>query len=157
MCTAACLGQCRADINGLDLVASLLLVAQWDSVADNDAGTPLAKSCSRGRLNPFKARWMYIPLQAAAVQVLNCLSGKNTVHNDGVDFEGAVLHHGLGGLGESAAGVGHVVDDDGNLVLDITDKDHARDFVGTGTFLVNEGELQVEAIGNGSGAREDSS
>jgi 2-keto-3-deoxy-6-phosphogluconate aldolase len=32
-----------------------------------------------------------------------------------------------------------------DLVLDITDKDHARDLVGAGTFLVNERELQVQA------------
>lgn len=69
-----------------------------------------------------------------------------------VDFLGAVLHHGIGGLDERAAGVGHVVDDDGDLVLDITDEDHAGDFVGTGTFLVNQSELEVEAIGNGSGS-----
>ena len=98
---------------------------------------------------------MYIPLEAATVEVLNCLSRKNTVHNDGVDLGGTVLHDSFGGLGERAAGVGHIVDDDGNLVLDITDKDHAGDLVRAGTFLVNERELQVQAISNGSSTKND--
>jgi hypothetical protein len=94
-----------------------------------------------------------IPLEAAAVQVFDSLSGQDTVDNDGVDLESAVLHDSVGSLGERTAGVGHIVNDDGNLVLDVTDKDHARDLVGTGTFLVNKSELQVQAIGNGSGTR----
>jgi hypothetical protein len=94
-----------------------------------------------------------IPLEAAAVQVLDGLSGQDTVDNDGVDLESAVLHDSVGSLGERTAGVGHIVNDDGNLVLDVTDKDHARDLVGTGTFLVNKSELQVQAIGNGSSTR----
>lgn len=102
---------------------------------------------------PLSVRQMYIPLQTAAVEVLNGLSGEDTVHNNGVDFGCTVLHNGFGGLGKSTAGVGHIVNNDGNLVFDITNKDHARDFVGTSTFLVNESELQVEAIGNGSSTR----
>lgn len=84
-----------------------------------------------------------IPLQAATVQVLNCLSGEDTVDNNGVDLSGTVLHNGLSGLGESTAGIGHIVDDNGDLVLDISNKNHAGNFVGTGTFLVNKSELQV--------------
>ena len=98
---------------------------------------------------------VYIPLEAATVEVLNRLAGQNTVHNDGVDLGGTVLHDGFGSLGERAAGVGHIVDDDSDLVLDITDKDHARDLVGAGTFLVNERELQVQAISNGSSTNSD--
>jgi hypothetical protein len=93
---------------------------------------------------------VYVPLETAAVQVVDSISGENTVHNDGVNLECAVLHNGVGGLGECAAGVSHVVDDDGNLVLDITDKNHARDLVGTGAFLVDESKLQIQAIGNSS-------
>lgn len=37
VCTTACLCQCRADIDRMDLVALLLLIAQWDSVADDNA------------------------------------------------------------------------------------------------------------------------
>jgi len=97
---------------------------------------------------------MHIPLETAAIQVLDGLSGENTVHNDGVNLECTVLHNSVGGLGESAAGVGHIVDDDGNLVLDITDKNHAGDLVGAGTFLVNESELQIQTIGNSSSTSE---
>lgn len=101
-------------------------------------------------------RWhsdVYIPLEAATVQVLNSLAGQNTVDNDGVDFGGTVLHDGLGSLDERPAGVGHIIDDDSDLILDVTDKDHARDLIGAGTFLVNKCELQIQAIGNGSSTK----
>ena len=141
----------------MDLVALLLLVAQWDSVADDNAASrELAKSEPKNR-KPSKSamtrRWhsdVYIPLEAATVQVLNSLAGQNTVDNNGVDFEGTVLHDGFGSFDERAAGVGHIIDDDSDLILDVTDKDHARDLVGAGTFLVNKRELQIQAISNGS-------
>jgi hypothetical protein len=37
VCTPACLGQCRADVDGLDLITALLLVTQRNGVAHNDA------------------------------------------------------------------------------------------------------------------------
>lgn len=37
VCTPACFGQCRADVDGLNLIAALLLVTQGNSVAHNDA------------------------------------------------------------------------------------------------------------------------
>ena len=87
--------------------------------------------------------------QAAAVQVLNCLARQDTVNNDGVDFLGTVLHDGVGSLDKGT-------DDDGNLVLDATDEDHARDLVGSRTLLVNEGELQIKTIGDGGCTNRDS-
>lgn len=47
-----------------------------------------------------------------------------------------------------AASVGHVVDENGDLVLDITDENHAADLVGSRALLVDESEARVEAIGN---------
>jgi len=125
--TATSLSEGGADIDGLDAVALLLLVGMGDSVGDDQTA------------------------ETAAVQVFDGLAGQDAVHDDGVDFLGAVLHNGVGGLDERAAGIGHVVNDDGNLVLDVADQDHAGDLVGTGTFLVNQGELEIEAIGDGSG------
>lgn len=124
--TAAGLSEGGADVDSLNTVALLLLLGVGDGVGNHQA------------------------VEAAAVQVLDRLAGQDTVDDDGVDFLGAVLHDRVGGLDERAAGVGHVVDDDGNLVLDVADEDHARDLVGAGTFLVDQSELQVEAIGDGS-------
>lgn len=127
--TTASLGQRGADINGLDFVASLLLLGVRDSVGHNKA------------------------VQTATVQVLDGLAREDTVDDNGVDFLGTVLKDGVGSLDEGATGIGHVVDDDGDLVLDVTDKNHAGDLVGPGTLLVNQGELQIETVSNGSSTR----
>lgn len=130
MSTAASLGQRGADINGLNLIASLLLLRVGDSVGHNQA------------------------VQTTTVQVLDGLAGENAVDDDGVHFLGTVLEDSVGGLDEGTTGISHVVDDDGDLVLDVTDKDHTGDLVGTGTLLVDQGELQVETVSNGSRTKE---
>lgn len=132
VCATASLGQRGRDVNSLNLIAQLLLLGMGNSVGNHQT------------------------FQSAAVQVLNGLAGQDAVNNDGVDFLCAVLHDGVGSLDKGTAGIGHVVDDDGNLVLDATDEDHARDLVGARTLLVNEGELQVKTIGDGSGTNRDS-
>ena len=71
------------------------------------------------------------------------------MRDDGHDLAGAVVHDGFGGLDQRAAGVGHVVDEDGNAVAHVADEDHAGDFVGAGALFVDEGEAEVEAVGDG--------
>lgn len=97
----ASLGKSRADVDGLDLIAELLLLGVGHGVGNDQ------------------------PAEAAAVQVLNGLARQNAMHDNGVDFPGAVLHDGVGGLDECTAGVGHVVDDNSDLVLNVADEDHA--------------------------------
>ena len=58
--------------------------------------------------------------------------------DNGDDFTRAVRHDCLSGFHERAARVGHVVDED-----------HAGDFVGAGALFVDEGEAEVEAVGDG--------
>jgi hypothetical protein len=70
--------------------------------------------------------------------------------DNGDHFAGFVRHDRFGGFDERAAGVGHVVDEDGDFILDVADKDHAGDFVGAGALFVNESESEVEAVGDGS-------
>ena len=89
--------------------------------------------------------------KAATVQILDSLAGKNAVDDNGIDFLGTVLHDCVSGFGESAASISHIIDDDGDFALDVPDENHAGDFVGSGAFLVDQGELEVEAVGNGSG------
>lgn len=125
--TTTSLGKSGTDIDRLDAIALLLLLGVGHCVGDNNTA------------------------QAAAVDVLDSLAGENAVDNDGVDFLGTVLHDGVGGLDEGTTGISHVVDDDGDLVLDVSDQNHAGDFIGSGTFLVNEGELQIETISDGGG------
>ena len=66
----------------------------------------------------------------------------------GHHFAGAGSLDRLGGLGEGAARVGHVVDEDGDLVLHGADEDHATDLAGAGALLVDQGKGQVEAVGD---------
>lgn len=125
MRTSTSLRQRRTDINRLDLIAGLFLILMRDGIRRDESA------------------------ESAAVEVLDGFPRENAVDDDGVDLAGAVLHDGVGGFDEGAAGVGHVVDDDGDLVLDVADEDHAGDFVGTSAFFVDEGELQVEAVCDG--------
>ena len=57
-----------------------------------------------------------------------------------VDFTAQFL------LTYSATSISHIVDQDGDLVLDVTDEDHAADNVGTGSLLVNKSEASVQAV-----------
>ena len=69
--------------------------------------------------------------------------------HDGDDLARFVRHYRFGGFDQSAARVGHVVDEDGDFVLDVADEDHAGDFVGARALFVDEGEAEVEAVGYG--------
>jgi hypothetical protein len=46
----------------------------------------------------------------------------------------------------SSTSVCHVINQDGDLVLDVTDQHHAADDVGTRALLVNESESSVQAV-----------
>lgn len=61
-------------------------------------------------------------LEDTAVKVLNGVTRENTVGDKSKDGLGAVLLEDGSSLTESAASVGHVIDEDGDLVLDVTDK-----------------------------------
>ena len=52
-------------------------------------------------------------------------------------------------MADGAARVRHVVHEDGHLALGIADEDHGGDLVGALPLLVDEGELDVEPVGDG--------
>lgn len=52
----------------------------------------------------------------------------------------AVVLKCLGGLGQRSTGVCHVVDQDRNLVLDLTDQDHGADDIRPRPLLVDQRE-----------------
>jgi hypothetical protein len=88
--------------------------------------------------------------QLRLVELFYSIAGENAVSNDGDSAAGTVLDDDFGGLAESAASIGHIINDDGDLAANITDQNHARDLVGTSALLVDEREAEVEAISNGS-------
>jgi hypothetical protein len=85
-------------------------------------------------------------LEHAVVDVLNGLAAENAVRDDGYDLGGTVGHDRLSCLAESTAGIGHVIDQNSNLVLYVSDEHHARDFVGACALLVDQGETKVQTV-----------
>lgn len=109
--------------------------------------------------------------QAGVVDGLNGLSAQDTVGDNSVHGLGTVRADGFSSLGElygrlelemvesclfrgtySSASVCHVIDENGNLVPDITNKNHASNHVGARALLVNEGKGRVETISNRGGS-----
>ncbi len=87
--------------------------------------------------------------------VLHALAGgaaHDAVAGDGAHAAGTVLDHQVGGLGDGAGGIDHVIYEDDVGILHIADNLHAGDFVGTGTCLVAEHEGATEVLGVGGGA-----
>lgn len=127
VCTADGLSKGSRDINGVQLGADLLLVVVGDSVGDNDLG------------------------QDTVVDDLDGLAAQDTVCDNGVHLQSTVLGQGLGCQSKSSTSIGHVVDQNGNLSLDISNQHHARNLVSLLALLVDQSKVQVEAIGNRSG------
>lgn len=119
VCSSDSLCDCGAHVDDAQLVAALHLVAEGDGVGDDDLA------------------------QAALVEDVDGVAAQDAVGDDGDDLAGAVVLDGLGGLGQRPAGVRHVVDEDGDLVHDVSDEHHAPDDVGSGALLVDEGEAPV--------------
>lgn len=88
-------------------------------------------------------------LKLAVVDLVDRIAAEDTVGHDRNGSSRAVLDDHVGRFAESSAGVCHVVDDDSCATLDTTHENHAADFVRTSAFLVNERELDVEAVGDG--------
>ena len=89
-------------------------------------------------------------LKLAVVDLVDRVAAEDTVGHNRDGSSCAVLDNHIGSFAESSAGVCHVVDDDSCATLDITNENHAADFVRTSALLVNERELDVKAVGDGS-------
>jgi hypothetical protein len=89
-------------------------------------------------------------LQLAVVDLVDRVAAEDTVGDDGDGGGCAVLDDHVGCFAEGSASVGHVVDDDSCTTLDISDQNHATNFVWAGALLVNQRELNVKAVGDRS-------
>lgn len=74
--------------------------------------------------------------------------------DNGVNFPSAVLHHCVGRFDKGSAGISHVINDNGNLVLDVANKHHSGNFVRARTFLVDQGELRIQPVSESGGSVE---
>lgn len=85
-------------------------------------------------------------LETGVVYPVYGRSGEDAVRKDGVHLGGAGFCQFFGRMTNCAAGVCHVVDQNGHSILHVTDQNHGRDFVGLLTFLVDQGELDVQSV-----------
>jgi hypothetical protein len=105
--------------------------------------------------------------QARLVDILNGVTAEDAVRDNGKHFGSAMLIKRSSCFGKlhcnssqqlritsdsaeayRSASICHIIDDDGNLVLDITNEDHAADNIGSRALLVNEGKSRVETVSN---------
>ena len=94
------LGKCAGDINRVQLGADLLLVLVGHGVGDNNLG------------------------ENAIVDDLNSLAAEDAVRDNGVDLNSSILSKSLGGQAKGTAGIGHIIHQDGNLSLHVSDENH---------------------------------
>jgi hypothetical protein len=87
--------------------------------------------------------------QTTPIQRLNRIPAQNPMRDNSYHLSRFMRHYCFRGFDERAASIGHVVYEDGNFVLYVADEDHAGDFVGARALFVDEGEAEVEAVGNG--------
>lgn len=130
MCPTASFCERGTDIDRGNLVADLFLFFVGNSVGHHNTA------------------------EAAVVDVIDGITSKYAVDDNGVDFLGTVLHHRIGCFNEGSAGIGHVVNDNGNLVLNVANKHHSGNFVGARTFLVDQGELRIQPVSESGGSDE---
>ena len=64
----------------------------------------------------------------------------------------AISHHRLHHLHQRTTCIGHVADEDGNAVLHIANKNHARHFIRTSVLFMDKSEVEAEAVGDGGGS-----
>lgn len=93
-------------------------------------------------------------LQPALVDHLERGPTEDAVRDDGEDARCALVEEVARGEAERTARVGHVVHEDGHLALDGPDEDHPRDLVGLFALFVEEGKVDVEAVGDGCGTED---
>ena len=77
------------------------------------------------------------------------LACEDAVRHDGIDLGRAGLAQLLGRLADRHARVGHVVDHDGNVVIDVADEGHGGELVALPPHVVDDGEVDVELVGDG--------
>ncbi|GMR46064.1 hypothetical protein PMAYCL1PPCAC_16259, partial [Pristionchus mayeri] len=70
-------------------------------------------------------------LEGRLVQTLQSRTTANAVNADGEHRRSSRLDQLVGSEADGATGVGHIVDQDGHLALDVSDKRHLLDLVGT--------------------------
>jgi hypothetical protein len=118
------LGQYQTDIDDLDLVTRRGLVRLRNRIRHDQL------------------------LQPAILNDLERRPTEDPMGDDGVYLGSTFLEQSFGSESKGTTGICHVIDEDGDLASNGTDEDHTGDLAGLFTFLVEEGEFDVESIGD---------
>lgn len=121
------LGENRTDIDDLDLAALFLILRLWHRVGDDE----LFEATIRDSLHRF-------PTQ-------------DPVSDDRIHLGRSFFEQAFGCQTKRAARIGHVVDQDRDLALDTSDEHHPCDFRCLLSFLVEEGKVDVQSVGDRGG------
>jgi hypothetical protein len=121
---STCFCQGGADVDSLDPTAQFLFLGMWNRVGNHEL------------------------LEMALIEFLTGRTTQYAVSYYCDGLFGTVLDHHLGCLDQSTAGIGHIVDDDGDSILHISYKDHARHFIWPSSFLMDQSKTKVKTIGD---------
>src|SRR5690554_973659 len=91
-------------------------------------------------------------VQGGAFDVLDGAAGQHGVGAVGVDTLGDVVLQGLGGMTQGTGGVDHVVDQHAGAALYIADDVHDFRHVKLRATLVDDRQVDAQALGHGTGA-----
>lgn len=118
-----------SDVEDLHLGAASQMLLLRDAVTDNDL------------------------VNARILDPCDGVSRHDGVGDNGIDLLRSVLLKDLGRLGDRERGVGNVIDQDADLVLDISDQHHVRlvRSLDLTTLLVNQSKLHAQLVGNDGG------
>src|SRR3989344_9529560 len=74
---------------------------------------------------------------------LNSVAGKQSMRSSRIHFSSAILHKNIHSAHKRPARIGNIIDDQSNLVFEISHKFHTRDLIGDIAFLVDDRELPI--------------
>ena len=83
-----------------------------------------------------------------AVQSLDGIATHNAMSDNSHGFFSTVLNEDICGFDQGATSICHVVYDNGNLALDVSDKHHPRHLARLRPLLVDKGKPQIQPVGN---------
>ena len=107
----------RTDINNPNLIALLILPQQWHRIRNHDLAQCIA-----------------------CIQLLDCIPAQYPMRHHTDDLSGAVLGEHFGCCAQGAAGIGHVVYQDGCLAAYFASECHAGDLTGSGALFAGIGD-----------------
>ena len=93
-------------------------------------------------------------VQHGAFDALHGGAGQYGMGAVSANLDGALRFERVGGFAEGVGGVHHVVDEDAGAAFDVADNIHDDRVIGTRSPFVDNGEIDLEPLGDGAGAND---